>query len=69
MKQRLMKGDLIMDKLLDVSTISQVEVVETLRSFVMQNYSADIANDAVYEFVSELTGISIDQLVEYVEGY
>lgn len=58
-----------MDKLLDVSTISQVEVVETLRSFVMQNYSADIANDAVYEFVSELTGISIDQLVEYVEGY
>ena len=58
-----------MGKLLDVSTISQVEVVETLRSFVMQNYSADIANDAVYEFVSELTGISIDQLVEYVEGY
>lgn len=58
-----------MDRLLDVSTISQVEVVETLRNFVMQNYSADIVNDAAYEFASELTGISVDQLVEYVEGY
>lgn len=58
-----------MGKLLDISTISQVEVVETLRNFVMQNYSDDIANDAAYEFASELTGISVDQLVEYVEGY
>ena len=58
-----------MGKLLDVSTISQVEVIETLRNFIMQNYSADITNDAAYEFASELTGISVDQLVEYVEGY
>ena len=58
-----------MEKLLDISTISQVEVVETLRNFVMQNYSADIANDAAYEFASELTGISVDRLAEYVEGY
>jgi hypothetical protein len=58
-----------MGKILDVSTISQVEVIETLRNFIMQNYSADIANDAVYEFTSELTGISVDQLAEYVEGY
>lgn len=58
-----------MGKLLDISTISQVEVVETLRNFVMRNYSADIANDGTYEFASELTGISVDQLVEYVEGY
>ena len=58
-----------MNRLIDVSTISQVEVVETLRNFVMRNYSADIANDAAYEFASELTGISVDRLVEYVEGY
>ena len=58
-----------MNRLLDVSTISQVEVVETLRDFIMQDYSADIANNAAYEFASELTGISVDQLVEYVEGY
>ena len=58
-----------MGKLLDVSTISQVEVVETLRNFVMRNYSTDIANDSAYEFASELTGISVDQLAEYVEGY
>ena len=58
-----------MKKLLDVSTISQVEVVETLREFVMECYSADIANDAAYEFASRLTGISVDRLVEYVEGY
>lgn len=58
-----------MSKLLDVSTISQVEVVETLRNFVMKNYSADIANDAAYEFASELTGISVDRLVEIVENY
>ena len=58
-----------MNRLLDISTISQVEVVEALRNFVMRNYSADIANDAAYEFASELTGISVDQLAEYVEGY
>ena len=55
--------------LLDTNTISQVDIVNTLREFIMSNYSADIANSAVYEFVSELTGISIERLVEYVEMF
>ena len=58
-----------MSMLLDTNTISQVDIVNTLREFIMSNYSADIANSAVYEFVSELTGISIERLVEYVEMF
>jgi len=59
-----------MGKLLDIATISQVDVVETLRNFIKQDYyAADITNNAAYEFASELTGISVDQLCEYVEGY
>lgn len=58
-----------MSKILDISTISQVDVINTLREFVTENYSADIANDAAYQFASELTGLSVDYLCELVEGY
>ncbi len=58
-----------MRSILDVATISEVDVIETLKKFVFTNLSAEIANDAAYEFASELTGISVDRLVEYVEGY
>ena len=55
-----------MKKLLDIDTISQVDVVETLRKFVHENLSDDIANDAAFMFASELTGLSIDTLSEYI---
>jgi len=58
-----------MNRIMDVATISEVDVVETLKKFVFTNYSADIANDTAYEFASELTGISVDELLEHVEGY
>ena len=55
-----------MEKLLDMNTISQVDVVETLRKFVYEDLSADIANDAAFMFASELTGLSTDALSEYI---
>lgn len=55
-----------MEKLLDMNTISQVDVVETLRKFVYEDLSADIANDAAFMFASELTGLSTDTLSEYI---
>ena len=55
-----------MKKLLDMDTISQVDVVETLRKFVYEDLSADIANDTAFMFASELTGLSIDTLSEYI---
>ena len=55
-----------MEKLLDMNTISQVDVVETLRKFAYEDLSADIANDAAFMFASELTGLSTDTLCEYI---
>ena len=58
-----------MSRILDVATISQVEVVETLRNVVLTNISAEVFNDGAYELASELTGLSVDTLCDYVEGY
>ena len=52
--------------LIDTSIYSQVDVVDTLKKFVREDISADVANDAAFQFVSDLTGISTDELAEYV---
>lgn len=56
-----------MGKLLDINTISQVDVVESLKHFVAENLSAEVANDGAIEFASELTGISVDRLLELID--
>ena len=53
-------------RLCDMNTISQVDVVETLKEFVYKNLSADIENDAAFQFASKLTGLSTDALADYV---
>lgn len=59
-----------MEKLLDSNTISQVDVVTTLRSFIEENDTmfSGIWIYYLYDFVSELTGISQDTLNEYVNA-
>lgn len=59
-----------MEKLLDSNTISQVDVVTTLRSFIEENNTmfSGVWIDYLYDFVSELTGISQDTLNEYVNA-
>lgn len=59
-----------MEKLLDINTISQVDVVTTLKDFVNENDTmfSGVWIDYLYDFVSELTGISQDMLNEYVNA-
>ena len=46
----------------DYNTISQVDVLETLETFYQQGLKEEVLQ-VVYEFASELTGVSVDQLM------
>ncbi len=52
-----------MMNLCDVPTISEAEVAETLNTFEQQGLKDEVLT-VVYEFASELTGRSIDFLLE-----
>ena len=54
-----------MNKILDMATISQEDVIKTIKRFSDQQPDPE-EMDAVYAFASELTGISVDQLNEWV---
>ena len=51
---------------MEMNTISQTDVIETLRKFVTDNASDELHNEGAFLFASELTGLSIDALAEYV---
>ncbi len=51
--------------MIEMSTISQKDVVETLQTFEQQGLKSEVM-DVVYEFASELTGKSVDCLNEWV---
>lgn len=55
-----------MNKLLDMPTISEADIVNTLKDFVNENDTmfSGVWVYYLYDFVSELTGISQDTLNE-----
>lgn len=58
-----------MKMILNIATISQLDVVEELKKYILQHDNEPDAIDAAYDFASNLTGISIDSLADYVSKY
>lgn len=52
----------------EMNTISELDIADTLKSFIEENDTmfSGVWIDYLYDFVSELTGISQDTLNEYV---
>lgn len=48
----------------EMNTISINDVVEACKKF---DGGSDVANETVLSFVSELTGLSVDQILELME--
>lgn len=55
---------------MDSYTISTQDIIDTLKTYVNEYDSmfTDAWLDGVYEFASELTGLSIDTLISYTES-
>lgn len=58
-----------MQMILNIATISQLDVVEALKRYILQHNNEQSAIDAAYDFASELTGISVDSLTDYISKY
>ncbi len=52
-------------KPMDINTISEVDVLETLRTAEQWSLKPEVMN-VIYDFASELTGKSVDQLNEWL---
>ena len=52
------------------NTISALDVIDTLKAYIDEHDSMfdDAWLDGVYEFASELTGLSVDTLISYTES-
>ena len=55
----------------EMNTISELDIADTLKSFIEENDTmfSGVWIDYLYDFVSELTGISQDTLNEYVNKW
>ncbi len=53
------------NKPLDINTLSEIDVLETLRTAEQWGLKPEVM-DVVYDFASELTGKSVDQLNEWL---